>query len=178
MTLLSLVILFVLFCLLLGTILALGTSQLRSILAGAQLVTTPRDVYPLILQLTDLKSSERFLELGSGLGHVTAFVADHTTAAATGIDAVPLWVILAHILHRRSQATFKVGSCYTADFSTVDVVYCYLLPPMLARLEPTFAAELRPGSRVISYGFPLPNRQPNRVIERTPDHGPLYLYRY
>lgn len=167
---------------LLGGILLVGgayaVAQLVSVWAGAQLVSTPAVVYPLILRLARFKRGEQFLELGCGLGGVTASVARQTKAQAIGLDISWFWVYLARLIHRRSRATFQVGSVDTADLRSVDVVYCYLLPLMLKRLQPKLETELKPGSRVITYGFPLPNQKPNRAIHRSTDHGPLYLYEY
>lgn len=153
-------------------------SNLHSISSGAQLVSTPASTYPFILKLAQLKRGELFLELGSGLGHVTAFAATHSPARATGLDRVWLWVLLARIYHRRSRATFTIGSAFAADLRAVDVVYCYLLPPLLQQLAVKFESELKPGARVITYGFPLPGRTLVKTIDRTGEHGPLFLYTY
>jgi len=168
-----------LFSLLLAiSLLVVAAMLLLSVLGGAQLVTTPKVVWPLIVKLAGLKSGEQWMELGSGLGYVSGFVGRSTKARVVGIDLALLWVWLARILQQGSSAEFRVGNLFTADLTQVDVVYCYLLPPMLTKLELKFVAQLRPSSRVITYGFPLPNRDATRSIKRTKDHGPLFLYEY
>ncbi len=170
-----------------GTLLLLGLVALLvwaialclSVLGGAQLVTTPKSVYPRMLEFAGISPSESFIELGSGLGYVAAAAARFSESnQVVGVDISPLWVWLARLLHRGSGATFRVGNVYATDLRSIDVVYCYLLPSMLTKLEEKFAEELKSGSRVITYGFPLPNRQPTSFINRTADHGPLFLYEY
>lgn len=155
-----------------------AASNLIAVIGGAQLVGTPRATVVSIVKIANLSPSETFLELGSGLGFVSRAVARTSHATVIGIDISPLWVLIARLLATGTGATFRIGSVYAADLRSVDMAYCYLLPPMLARLEPKFAEELRPGSRVITYGFPLPNRKPTRTIGQTDTHGPLFLYTY
>ena len=71
-----------------------------------------------------------------------------TPAAACAPALSWLWVVLARFLHRGTGATFKVGSAYTVDLSRTSVVYCYLLPAMLAgsgRRLVTYPVYLRTG---------------------------------
>lgn len=152
-----------------------GVSQLWSIVSGAQLVTTPPAA---IKQLVTLVPKGVFVELGSGLGAVSRAVGRRPHTSAIGIDISPLWVFVARVLGRRSRATFRVGNIYTTNLQDADSVYCYLLPEMLTRLESKFEQEMKVGSRVITYAFPLPNRTPTTTIERTAEHGPLFLYIY
>mgnify|MGYP001608796737 CR=1 FL=1 len=152
--------------------------MLLSVLGGAQLVTTSKAAWPLIIDLAGLKPAEVFVELGSGFGYVSGYVARSTPARVIGIDLAPLWVWLARLIQGGSGANFRIGNVFATDLKMTDVVYCYLLPPMLTKLENKFEVELQPGSRVITYGFPLTTRRPHRVIERTATHGPLYCYHY
>jgi hypothetical protein len=62
-----------------------------------------------------------------------------------------------------------------------DRVFAYLGPGLMKTLEPRFERELKPGVRVVSQQFPLPERRPDRKIEL--EHGrayarALYVYDY
>ncbi len=51
---------------------------------------------------------------------------------------------------------------FKADLSEADVVFCYLFPKIMEKLEGKFKTELRSGARVVSYGFRMPNREPDK----------------
>jgi len=154
-----------------------GINNLLGIMGGVQLVTTPASVLPDILRFAALRPGEHFVELGAGLGSVAGAVArENSKCTIFGIDVAPLWIWLARWRQAGSGAQYFVANAYTYSYKTIDVLYCYLRPPMLARLEDTFVRELKPGSRLISYGFPLPSKKPIAQIERSVHRGPLYLY--
>lgn len=66
------------------------------------------------------------------------------------------------------------------NLGKADVVFCYLFPDVMTNLAEKLAAELRPGTRVISCNFPFPGWNHTAVVR--PDsflHGdPIYLYRF
>lgn len=172
------IVLLILFGLVLLAAVVWAVSALVSVVGGVQLVTTPRALFSLIAELAALEAGQTFVEVGSGLGLVSGYIANNTQARVIGIDLSPLWVVMSRIMVQNKRATFRVGNVFTADLSETDVVYCYLLPPMLRRLEPSLARRLKPGTRVISYCFPIQNRTTTRTIARTDNHGPLFLYQY
>lgn len=55
-----------------------------------------------------------------------------------------------------------------ADLRQADVIFCYLFPHIMAQLEPKFKTELKPGAKVISYAFQLPNIRPAKVVKSIP----------
>lgn len=159
--------------------LIIALSSLLSVIGGAQFVATSSGIYETIRDFARLAPGERFVELGSGMGQLCRYIVRATGAQATGIDINPVLVLYSRWLARKEpNVHYRWQNLYQTSFRGVDVVYCYLLPPMLERLAPRFARELPRGARVISYGFPLPDREPTKVEGRTPGHGPLYVYVY
>jgi hypothetical protein len=67
---------------------------------------------------------------------------------------------------------------YQLDLSGADVIYIFSLPKVMAKLEPKFKKELKPGARVVSLAFTLPGSQPAEVFKVTRHAMPLYLYRF
>ena len=70
---------------------------------------------------------------------------------------------------------------FQADLSKADVVFCYLFPEVMAKLEPKFTQELKSGSRVVSYAFKLPTKVADKVVITNDDNtelGKIYVYEY
>lgn len=158
--------------------LIIAIAFLISVIGGAQYVRTPETIYPKILKLANLKPNETFIELGSGLGHLSRFISDQKSdVQIIGIEfSWPLYII--STLINRSNLKYRCGNIFNLNYQKFDVVYCYLLPPMLKKLAPILAHNLKPGSRVITYGFPIPNRVATKIIPKSKVHGSLFLYEY
>jgi hypothetical protein len=54
------------------------------------------------------------------------------------------------------------GDVLATDFSRASVVTVYLLPDLMGRLQPRFAEELKPGTRVVSHAFRMAGWRPDR----------------
>lgn len=68
---------------------------------------------------------------------------------------------------------------YRADLHDADVVYCFLMPAVMAKVERLLRAQLKPGSLVYSYAFPLPTWEPEQVVANPnlQRKSALYVYR-
>lgn len=156
-----------------------AASWMASVVGGAQFVQTPNALFPTIAELASLSPGECFIELGAGRGDLCRYVARTTGAKAVGIDVNPLLTILGRWLSRNQpDVTLKLQNIYHEPLSKASAVYCYLLPHMLRKLAPKFNAELAPGTRVICYAFPLPDRTPIKTLPRTATTGRIFLYEY
>ena len=160
-------------------IILVAVSSLMSIIGGVQFIGTPQKIYPQILKLAKLSSGENFVELGSGSGSLLRYVADNSSARAKGIEISPLLVLYTKLVHsRRADITVTLKNFKNVDLSDANCIYCYLLPKLMQKLAIKFREELRPGTAVISYAFPIPGKQPVRVIPKANKFSALYLYRY
>ena len=56
---------------------------------------------------------------------------------------------------------------WNADLRDADVVFLYLFPQTCAKLQEKLQKELKAGAKVVSHGFPLPNKEPAKM-ERVP----------
>ena len=57
-----------------------------------------------------------------------------------------------------------------------DVVYCFLMPKFLLKFKAKLEKELKPGSKFISYVFPVPGWTPTLVDKPNPKDLPIYVY--
>lgn len=160
------------------TIYAAG--HLYSSVMGAPYVPTKMRIVDEILGEAQLKKGQTFIELGSGDGRVVLRAVERYGVYGVGVDINPLLVFLARLnarMQRLNQVEFLVKNIYEVDLKKADVIYLFLMPPMLEKLAPTLTHHIKPGALVISHGFRLPELDValEKTIERKP--FPTYYYR-
>jgi hypothetical protein len=121
------------------------------------------------------------IDVGSGLGGLVLDLARRRPdCTVAGIELAPLpW--LASALRARlagSRARFLCGDYEKLDFGRYDVVFAYLSPAAMDGLWHKAAAEMRPGSMLLSYEFAIPGRQPDRRFVTTKGGKVLYLWHF
>jgi len=150
---------------------------------GVPFVSTPRSKYRQILKAVELKPGEVIYDVGCGKATLLIMAAKEFGAKGIGYE-LSLWPYLwAHFNIFISRADVKVylKNFFKADLSGADVVYCYLFPEIMAKLEPKFAKELKPTARVVSYGFKLPNTEPIKIVDTRKDGKQLdriFVYQF
>jgi SAM-dependent methyltransferase len=106
----------------------------------------------------------RFIDVGSGLGGLTLELARRRPESRfSGIEIAPLPWLLSRLRARllRSDARFLRGDYNALDFSRYDVIFAYLSPAAMPALWEKARAEMRPGSLLLSYEFPIPQTTPD-----------------
>ena len=64
-----------------------------------------------------------------------------------------------------SNAHFFHGSIFTRHYFSAEVVYIYMLPVTVDRLEPILKEELKPGAKVITQKYHFKNWKPTKTID-------------
>lgn len=108
----------------------------------------------------------RIIDIGSGFGGLVLHVgACRPDAECVGIELAPLpW--LASCLRAAltgSRGRFIRGDYHALDFAQFDVVFAYLSPAAMPALWDKARAEMRSGTLLLSYEFPIPGTQPQLV---------------
>lgn len=169
-------------------------SNIISIFYGCPYVMMDKKVIREALKLAGLKKGDVFYDLGCGRGDVLIEAAK-IGAKCTGIEISPYYYIYAKLrlffilsllpknrssenwgVNNKRKIEIKMQNILSVDLSNVDVVYCYLLPKFLKKLTSKFNKEMKPGSRLISVGFPiteLKNEKKYNIENRK-----LYIYKF
>ena len=154
-------------------------SILSFFLGGVPFVTTPVTVMTEMMELADIRRGETVYDLGCGDGRLLIEANHEYGAKAIGIELSPFFYRLAKIKTLSCGNDVKVirGNVFEFDFSDADVVFCYLMPKPMKKLESRFR-NLKQGCRIISYRFEIPGWKPLVHIKRDyrSKTGPIFKY--
>lgn len=141
---------------------------------GAPFVPSNDERVVEMLRMAAIKEGERVVDLGSGDGRLVVAAARQGAISHGREIGLFLWLwsqanIAASGL--RGNASTSCGDFWQLPLHEVDVVFVYLLPRHMERLERKLRSELQPGSRIVSNAFTFPGWEP----EEANGQG-VYLY--
>ena len=125
-----------------------------------------------------LEPGQKFIELGCGNARVCRHMKKmQPEADVTGLELSMLQYGIGWLQNRfaKSGVKMKLENAFKHDLSGYDAVYMFLMPETYKKIRPKFEKELKPGTKVVSYVWPIPEWTPKRIdnIEGQPD---LYFY--
>jgi cyclopropane fatty-acyl-phospholipid synthase-like methyltransferase len=140
------------------TLFAYQASNIVALYFGAPFIRTPKRAIKDILDLVDIKSTDKFFELGSGWGEVLSYVNKKYKIQAYGVEVSIVHYFISALLNFTNR-NVKIRLADFNEFSLekADIVYCNLTSKLTKKLEKKFHNELKKGSHLISFKFPLPN---------------------
>lgn len=120
-----------------------------------------------VLKLAGVKKGKRFYELGSGDGRVVL------EAAKLGADSYGIEQSFLRVLYSKfkaSQKKFKKakffhGNIFTKNYQDADIIYIYLLPKGVKKLEGKLKKELNKGVIVITQTYHFSNWKPFKKLD-------------
>ncbi|MDR1423872.1 MAG: class I SAM-dependent methyltransferase [Azoarcus sp.] len=112
-------------------------------------------------------SSAAVLDIGCGLGSLLVVLAEcRVDIRLTGIEQAPAPFAFAWLRSRKwPNVTVMRGDFFAPSWAEFDLVYAFLSPVPMARVWEKAQREMRAGSLLVSNGFEIPGRAPDRVIE-------------
>ncbi len=123
-----------------------------------------------MIRLAEISPGETVWDLGCGDGRIVR-AAGRKGAVSTGFEISYPTYLLAKILSIRTKNVFiRYGNFWTLDFGQPDVLFCFLLTKTMGRFQEETWPLLKPGTRVVSYLFRMPD------IPVTRQEGEVYLY--
>ena len=130
-----------------------------------------------MLDLSGVGPSDVVYDLGSGDGRVIIEAARSYGARSVGVEADPVRVVYSRlaIFFRRLNSKSRVvwANFFHVDISEATVVTAFLTQRTNQRLKPKLLAELKPGTRVVSYVWTFDGWGP--TVRDEPNELALYI---
>jgi len=146
------------------------------------MLSTGNNAIGKVLQNIDFGKAKKFYDLGAGNGKVISQVASrYPDIKCVGIEYNISAYCCAKIrnIFLKQKINYKFRDFFKINISDADVVYAYLFPGLMERLEDKFARELKKGTLVISNAFPIKSKEPKMIIQgETGALNTLYVYEY
>jgi predicted RNA methylase len=151
-------------------------------LSGAPWVPTwKKDVVAAIKEI-EIKPDDVVYDLGSGDGRWLFAVAKLKPAKEIIGFEISLffyvWTRIKILFSSYPHIKVKYQDLFKVDFGQADVIFCFLLPKTMSRLEEKLVREMKPGSIFASYTFKLPNRVPVKSFKVSEKSLPIHIYKF
>ena len=155
-------------------------SCLYSTWRGSPYVPTDNSKLARILEKAHLKRGQLFIDLGCGDGRIAHMAARKYHLRAVGIDVNPFLIFVARLigrLRKLNNTHFICQDIFSTDISKADVIYIFLMPNLINKLQTKIKSDTKRGAMVISHGFKIPALSA-RLYLTIPDRPfPTYYYR-
>ncbi|MFH1207646.1 MAG: class I SAM-dependent methyltransferase [Patescibacteria group bacterium] len=144
----------------------------------APYVKTPAGAIEAILRNISIKPEELVCDLGCGDAGVLIAVEKKYGCQTIGYEASPFTYIRALGNIRRNKAKTEVywRDFFKADLHKADIVFCFLIQSLMPRVGVYLHKQLKPGSQVVCYGYPIPQWHPKQVIDVIGTTSKIYIY--
>jgi hypothetical protein len=133
----------------------------------APFVSTKHELIRELGKLIEVKEDAIVYELGAGDAPLLLELSmKQKKAHYIGLENSFLpWLIgnIQIMMHKR-PIKLRKKNFYRAYVGDADIIYCYLNPATMKRLETKLPTECRPGTQIISLSFPFPNLKPQKQI--------------
>ena len=137
---------------------------------------TSKETAQAVCKLARITSKDILYELGSGDAEMLLFAAKEYDAKCTGIEIDPARHFVAQIRVKLNGLSDKLklikDNFFNVDISPATVVFIYLVPNAIKRLMPKLKKELKPGTRIVSFRYPMKDL---KVVKEDKKHQ-LFLY--
>jgi len=120
---------------------------------------TNKKIAEAIITSAKITKDDFIYDLGCGDGTLLITAGKQIRARGVGVEIDPARVLVARLRvlggKLRGRVVIKRGDLFKENISEASVVVVYLVPKTLRRLENKFRTELREGTRVVSFVYPI-----------------------
>lgn len=132
-----------------------------------------------VAAIVERENARMFADLGAGVGSVAVPLAQRESMMIDAWECAPLpWLITVWRCRKLPNAVVKRASLWNCNLARYEVVFAFLSPAVMAELGEKIRREMRPGSLFISSSFPIPDWEPESIIQIEDRRGTkLFCYR-
>lgn len=173
---------FAAYIIVLAFILLLALSALVHAVYLVPFVPSKMRVVSKMIEAAHLKKDETVIDLGCGDGRLLLEAEKKTKGIhAIGFEIAPLVFVLAWMRKIWSGSKFQLRfqSLFRANLKNANVIFCYLFPNVMKPLAAKIRLECKPGTRIISNTFSIPELAPaSHVYSKNAELGLPTIYVY
>ena len=146
-----------------------GSGPRRGVSRGNSICPDVDRSHRRMLELAEVKKGDVLYDLGSGDGRIVIRAAKKYGIRAVGIEMDRLLLDQArrdaksagvtHLVEFRSEDALK------ANISKATVITLYMLPWFNEAMKPSFAKQLKPGSRIVAHDFGIAGWEPDQTVK-------------
>lgn len=146
-------------------------------------VPTSKKIIRKMIKLANIQSNEKIIDLGSGTGRIIFALGKVYSGEIIGIEKSHYLYLLSKLKQyfvRKNNIKLIHGDFNNHSLKDVNVVMLFITPEGIKEIEKKLSEELPQGARIISYMFPLENKEKFRE-EKIPLKGKKktnYLFVY
>lgn len=171
-----------LICLAILYLLFLNIDLLNFIIRKGPPLSSSSKTIKSVLAIIGKYEGKTFVDLGCGTARTLVAVKKrHPQMKVIGYENWPTQFILAKLLLFFSGIKGKIfyKDLFQARLENADIVYCYLFPELMEKLEKKLEKELKDNALVISNTFPFPHWKPKEIVitnSKTSAHKKIFIY--
>lgn len=132
-------------------------------------VPTPKPLMQTMIDLAKIKPGETVIDLGAGDGRFLIEAGKREPSAVLiGYEGAPgVWIVgkIRLLLKGMGSVAWYRKNFFGEDLSSANVIFTYLSMETMKRLLDKFRSELRPGTRIVTHAFRLPDIEPTEKRE-------------
>lgn len=131
---------------------------------GAPWIITSNKIIDRMLSLGNIQPGDKIADLGSGDGRILIKAAKNYEIQGFGVEIDPFRVVLSKFfifrqgLHRKIHVLW--GNIFDTKLDEVNLITMYLTREVNSQLKDYLDRQCNPGTRVVSYAFPIPGWNP------------------
>ena len=154
-------------------------SEMYSSLPDAPFIPSFKKAKDKMIEFSEIKPGEKVVDLGCGDGRLV-FAASDKGANAIGVEITIFVYWYAKILQFVFKKKGKLirGNLYDHDIRDADVLFCYLMPRQLNKIDKKFKEECKKGCRIICNSFKLPGWEIEKSYDTNPSKRRGTIYKY
>lgn len=128
------------------------------------------------VKLAQISEGKIVYDLGCGDGRILqAAVLAGGMARGFELSLLPFLIAKIKLFKNRNKCQIIYGDFWHKNLGEADVVYIFLMPKIYEKLVMKLKSELKAGTKVVSYVWPLPGLEPI-LIDKVEGQPPLFLY--
>jgi SAM-dependent methyltransferase len=150
-----------------------------STLKGSPYVPTNKKIIEHILKNVKLKKGQTFLEIGCGDGRMLRTAVKKYQVNGIGIEVNPLiffWAKFLTRLQKINEIKYYRSDIIRNNLPTADVIYLFLMPKLIEKINHKLKKELNRGTLIISHGFKI--KPFTKYLKSTLNQKPFPTYFY